>query len=461
MELREEIWMRSSGATVRQAAEGAGYYQSLVSRLKDENYEHTSTMRQIEVDVPRTFGTTQAGVNTPQGREKLERILKVYALRNRTLGYCQSMNLVVGLMLSIGFAEESAFWLLVELAERIVPGYWVPSMTDTQIDTRTVVDAIEQSLPEVTEHLHSLNIPLDVVVWQHLLSLFINKCPTWTTLRVLDVLFYEGSSEPLLAFTLCLVRSQKPALMASTELPEAMDLLMLCPANLLDVDQALQRARDCYHREDGWLRELRKTHQERYQPAVEKSLRNAAQRTYSTQNRLPPAIFEPIYNAFVEHAELASSEHGIKDYRRMTRRGFSVVLSTVVPELSQGDAELLEQTFRSFDSDDSGVVDLPELMIGATILLPSPEECTISKPLIVFDLFDVNGDHVLSRAEILHMLRTVYRIKCATPQLNLKAFVDEQLARFSTEPGQSATELKYDQIMDAISTVPQMLDLFT
>ena len=35
------------------------------------------------------------------------------------------MNLIVGLFLSVNFTEENSFWLLTELAERIVPGYWV------------------------------------------------------------------------------------------------------------------------------------------------------------------------------------------------------------------------------------------------------------------------------------------------------------------------------------------------
>ena len=41
----------------------------------------------------------------------------VYFLRSNTL-----RNLIVGLFLSVGFTEEGTFWLLTELAERIVPG---------------------------------------------------------------------------------------------------------------------------------------------------------------------------------------------------------------------------------------------------------------------------------------------------------------------------------------------------
>jgi hypothetical protein len=124
-------------------------------------------MQQIDVDVPRTFGghrhfqhrisnslhtqDTQDTEDTEdtedtqdtkdaqdvQSRKQLGRVLKCYAVRNPGLGYCQSMNLIVGLFLSLRFEEETSFWLLTELAERIVPGYWVPSMTDTQVRMQT------------------------------------------------------------------------------------------------------------------------------------------------------------------------------------------------------------------------------------------------------------------------------------------------------------------------------------
>jgi hypothetical protein len=89
-------------------------------------------MKQIDVDVPRTFGGSKAlqGVATSTDnnnenaevvqRKKLGRVLKCYARRNPSLGYCQSMNLIIGLFLSLGFSEENCFWLLTELAERIV-----------------------------------------------------------------------------------------------------------------------------------------------------------------------------------------------------------------------------------------------------------------------------------------------------------------------------------------------------
>ena len=71
----------------------------------------------------------------------------------------------------------------------------VPSMTDTQIDTRTAVDLVKMRMGnELGLHLDQLGVPVNVVVWQMILPLFISKGTTVAALRLLDVIFFEGSS---------------------------------------------------------------------------------------------------------------------------------------------------------------------------------------------------------------------------------------------------------------------------
>jgi hypothetical protein len=155
------------------------------------------------------------------------------------------MNLIIGLFLSVGFGEENSFWLLTELAERIVPGYWVPSMTDTQIDTRTAVDLVKMRMGDgLGQHLDNLGVPVNVVVWQMILPLFISKGSTEAAVRLLDVIFFEGSSLPLLAFVLALLEPWQDDLMQCEDLPEAMDVLMGCPSLTVDVDDTMQKVFD-------------------------------------------------------------------------------------------------------------------------------------------------------------------------------------------------------------------------
>jgi len=68
-------------------------------------------------------------MSSDSGRNALRRVLHAYAIRNSVLGYCQSLNFVVGFLLAaLDCSEEEAFWLLVALAESIVPGYYVTTM---------------------------------------------------------------------------------------------------------------------------------------------------------------------------------------------------------------------------------------------------------------------------------------------------------------------------------------------
>ena len=116
---------------------------------------------------------------------------------------------------------------------------------DTQIDTRTAVDLLKMRMGnELGRHLDDLGVPVNVVVWQMILPLFISKGTALAALRLLDVIFFEGSSLPLLAFVLALLEPWHDDLMASEDLPDAMDVLMQAPCLCVDVDDTLQKVFD-------------------------------------------------------------------------------------------------------------------------------------------------------------------------------------------------------------------------
>ena len=496
MEDREDLYLRVSGASTRRLAEGVHYYsrlrnqvmllfennndaaqlgyvkdrrgsvssQSAANLTLNSTHEHSRNgnlignmdesvyfalrvkhrnlevvMKQIDADVPRTFGGCRAlrgktikkenvEQTTNMLRKRLGRVLKCYAMRNPSLGYCQSMNLVVGLFLSVGFSEEASFWLLTELAERIVPGYWVPSMTDTQIDTRTAVDLVRMRMgSELGRHLDELGVPLSVVVWQMILPLFISKGTTLAAIRLLDVIFYEGSSLAVLAFILALLEPWKEDLLEAEDLPDAMDVLMSAPYLLVDIDTTMQQAfdllgyasrdldfapkdksemprHDVDHSDDSSsfpvtevdpsltnhlvntedldeemssleqlrinMASLRKRHAMDYEPLAERSIRDAIKRRHLSTSGLDLEAFDQVYMLFVEESRIASSEHGIKDYRRLSSlESFTKVISAVAPGLVSTE-ELAANLFEAFDSDGTGSVDVDELFCGISILSP-------------------------------------------------------------------------------------------
>jgi hypothetical protein len=73
----------------------------------------------IEVDLHRTFPDHKQ-LSSEHGQQVLRRVLRAYSLHHPKIGYCQGMNFIAGLFLSVvgqedQAQEEQAFWLLASM----------------------------------------------------------------------------------------------------------------------------------------------------------------------------------------------------------------------------------------------------------------------------------------------------------------------------------------------------------
>ena len=76
-------------------------------------------------------------------------MLKAYASHNPTVGYCQSLNFISGMML-LFLQEEDAFWLLLTVVDTLLPkDCYSRSMIGTHVDQLVLAKIIESSLPEL------------------------------------------------------------------------------------------------------------------------------------------------------------------------------------------------------------------------------------------------------------------------------------------------------------------------
>lgn len=57
--------------------------------------------QEIEADLDRVFINGIARVNTSAGTASMRRVLRAYSLRNPSVGYCQGMNFIAGLLLQV------------------------------------------------------------------------------------------------------------------------------------------------------------------------------------------------------------------------------------------------------------------------------------------------------------------------------------------------------------------------
>ncbi|KAG2011298.1 GTPase activating protein [Coprinopsis cinerea AmutBmut pab1-1] len=195
--LRGEMWEVLSGSIYLRFA-NPGYYQ----RLLEENKGRTTTSTEdIEKDLHRSL-PEYSGYQSEEGISALRNVLQAYSFKNPELGYCQAMNILAAAIL-IYMSEEQAFWLLEVLCDRLLPGYYAPSMHGTMLDQRVFESLVQRCLPIIHEHFQLVDVQLSVASLPWFLSLFINSMPMVFAFRIVDCFFCMG---PKVLFQVGLMR---------------------------------------------------------------------------------------------------------------------------------------------------------------------------------------------------------------------------------------------------------------
>ena len=186
-QLRGEVWEISCGSILQRMAHPGKYQQILAEH---EGMTSTST-EEIEKDLNRSL-PEYAAFQSPEGIETLRRVLVAYSWKNRELGYCQAMNIVVAALLIYTSAEQ-CFWLLDTLCERLLPGYYTQSMAGTLLDQKVFENLVQTTMPVLHEHFAKHDMQLSVVTLPWLLSLYINSMPMVFAFRIIDCFMAFGS----------------------------------------------------------------------------------------------------------------------------------------------------------------------------------------------------------------------------------------------------------------------------
>jgi Rab-GTPase-TBC domain len=201
---RREMWLRYSGAATWLRTNN-GAYGGLLELLNESAKSGTTLLpfeREIRDDMSRTLPGLWREVRPDdsiddirEAEQSLYRILQVYALRNRTIGYSQAMNYLVAVPL-LYMNESEAFAMLVVLVERLLPmHYYGESMLASHIDQRVFQALVRRRLPAVVDAFDALGhdtsyLRLSCGSW--LLTVFFDALPVLSVLRVWDVFLVDG-----------------------------------------------------------------------------------------------------------------------------------------------------------------------------------------------------------------------------------------------------------------------------
>ncbi|KAH7910290.1 rab-GTPase-TBC domain-containing protein [Hygrophoropsis aurantiaca] len=184
--LRGEMWETLSGSIYLRYAH-QGIYEQTVAEIQGKT---STSFEDIEKDLHRSL-PEYAGYQSDEGISALRRVLQAYSHRNPEVGYCQAMNILAAAIL-IYMSEEQAFWLLEVLCDRLLPGYYSPTMHGTLLDQRVFESLVARCLPMIHEHFQAVDVQLSVASLPWFLSLYINSMPMVFAFRIVDCFFCMG-----------------------------------------------------------------------------------------------------------------------------------------------------------------------------------------------------------------------------------------------------------------------------
>ncbi|KAG0049483.1 hypothetical protein BGZ83_005733 [Gryganskiella cystojenkinii] len=125
------------------------------------------------------------------GQQDLHAVLKAYAHYKPSVGYCQGMGRLVGMML-MQMPVEDAFWLLVATIEGYMQDYYTPTLRQLRIDAQVFERLLKDQDPMLAEHLEKNDVIPLMYMTQWFMTLFTMSLPWASVLRVWDVFYFDG-----------------------------------------------------------------------------------------------------------------------------------------------------------------------------------------------------------------------------------------------------------------------------
>ncbi|KAL6561208.1 hypothetical protein OROMI_016809 [Orobanche minor] len=208
LNLRPKVWFTLSGAAKKKSTVPDSYYNDLITAVQDKV---TAATKQIDHDLPRTF-PGHPWLDTPEGHAALRRVLVGYSFRDSDVGYCQGLNYVAAMLLLVMKTEEEAFWMLAVLLENVLfNDCYTSNLSGCHVDQRVFRDLLTKKCPSL---------------------------PSETTLRVWDILFYEGANV-LFNVALAIFKMNEEELLMTHQVGDVINVIQRTTHHLFDPDELL------------------------------------------------------------------------------------------------------------------------------------------------------------------------------------------------------------------------------
>ncbi|KAK3827798.1 MAG: rab-GTPase-TBC domain-containing protein, partial [Benniella sp.] len=261
--LRGEAWFHYSGAEDKCRA-NPGLFRKLVSQATEKGaaMEYAEV---IERDLHRTFpeninfkaqitkqqdGRSQLSTESVAAIQSLRRVLLAFSLHCPSIGYCQSLNYIAGMLL-LFMNEEQSFWTLSVITQNFLPeGMYDVTMEGANIDQAVLMTLVMERLPTLWAKFsggatsvdldEGPGLPTITLVTSHwFLTLFINILPVESILRVWDCFFYEGR-KILFRVALTILRLHEAEIAKIEDPLEVFQVVQNIPKRLIDCHRLME-----------------------------------------------------------------------------------------------------------------------------------------------------------------------------------------------------------------------------
>ncbi|KAM4709542.1 TBC1 domain family member 10A [Discoglossus pictus] len=184
--LRGRAWQYLSGSKVKME-QNKNKFDELDSMEGDPKWVDI-----IERDLHRQFPFHEMFVaRGGHGQQDLFRVLKAYTLYQPEEGYCQAQAPIAAALL-MHMPAEQAFWCLVQICEKYLPGYYSEKLEAIQLDGRILFSLLRKVSTVAYKHLSKQKIDPILYMTEWFMCAFSRTLPWSSVLRVWDMFFCEG-----------------------------------------------------------------------------------------------------------------------------------------------------------------------------------------------------------------------------------------------------------------------------
>ena len=381
-------------------------------------------------------------------------------------------------------------------------------MTGTQVDMRILGKLVEMKLPAVHAHLEALEIPLEILVSQWLLPIFVTSFPPTTAFAVWDWMFCDGP-DVLLHTAVAFMSLNEATILACEDFGDVVTLFAELPMTVFHPGPLLRRARILQDElgpsklfklrgettssvtssgeEQNKERLVRQMVKETHLTAEDISQLHERFMELEAKTRNPGGGLQPVgesadgdqtskdgekkkarqkrgsvvgrrrRGSVLQNFKKQDLQETVYEERGIGFEGFRELLKAELPQWTgSSDEEQLKQLFHAFDTDSTGKISVTQFIAGIATFTGSDLD---QKLKMIFRTADTDHSGLIVETELLKLFIDSFNM--FFPGMNTKGIPGLVAGIFKRLDVDPALGLNFDEFALVVKSQPLLLECFS